>query len=163
MPKLFKWLETEAERTIPAIIYFAITFTLVHLSQVLSRPPGDTPYTGYLGALIGALIAGKIIIIAESLPFINAFSRKPLVYNIFWKFSIYGFFALLVQIVDFLTKSTIRLGDFNLALHHTWHAFLSPLCWSIQIWVLMLFFIFVVFSDLERVIGRHKMLRILFG
>ncbi|HSW70834.1 MAG TPA: hypothetical protein VLH77_02520, partial [Gammaproteobacteria bacterium] len=103
MPKLIRWVEHEIYTVLPALIFFGLAFNILHFSCVLML--GDrVKYTSYFGATLGALIAAKVIIIVRSLPFINLFPNKALVYNISWKLLVYSFFVLLAQLLDFLLR-----------------------------------------------------------
>lgn len=160
--RFLHWLKEEIIKVLPAIIFFMVSFNIIHFSDVLMLRAENLRYTSYMGATLGAIIAGKVVLIANSLPFINAFPKKPLIYNIFWKFFIFGVCALLAQFLDFLVKQTYHVG-LNEALLHLGEMITKPMFWSVQIWVLFLFFIFVVFSEYMRVIGKDKVVKILIG
>ena len=98
--RIMRYVKDEIIHLLPAIIYFAVSFNLFHFAQGLLMRPGDIRYTSYLGATLGAILAGKVIFIAESMPFINLFPDKPIFYNISWKFLVYSIFVLLVQVMD---------------------------------------------------------------
>ena len=100
MNRIFKFIVEETIKVIPAIIFFAISFNLINFTQRLMHKPSTSAGSSYLTATIGALIVGKFILIVNQLPFINAFPKKPLLYNIVWKFTIYGSFALLFRIAE---------------------------------------------------------------
>ena len=162
MATLIKRIEQDLLEAIPAIVFFIITFNIIHLSEILALRPGDKSFTGFFGATLGAIVAGKVIILARSLPFIDAFPKKPLIYNISWKFFIFGSVAILVELLDFIVKKT-WYDNFTVAIDTTMHILQLPFFWSIQIWVLLLFFFFVVFSEYTHVLGEKKVVRILLG
>lgn len=162
MSRVFEWLKHEISTALYAILYFAITFNLVSLSENLILKQDAIKRTSYMGATLGALFAGKVVLIANSLPFINAFPNKPLFRNILWKFSIYGFFAILVQLLDQFIRIIYHHQNIILARQDIIILLTSPRFWGIQIWVLLLFFMFTVFLELTHVIGKKEMIRILF-
>ncbi|MDR3476984.1 MAG: hypothetical protein P4M14_03000 [Gammaproteobacteria bacterium] len=163
MPKIIHWLKQEIIHLIPIIIYFAICFNLFHFAQSLILPPDSIRFTSYWGATLGAILAGKVILIADSLPFINAFPEKPIVYNITWKFVIYSFFVFLVQVIDNIIRSLYSFKDWSIACAHLKADISQSMFWGIQISVLMFFLGFIVFSELTRVIGKSKIDKIFFG
>lgn len=163
MTRIVHWCKEEITRIVPAIIYFAICFNLFHYAQGLMLRPGDVRFTSYLGATLGAILAGKVIIIVESMPFINAFPSRPIICNILWKFFIYSIFVLLVQILDHLVQRLYHSGSFTNAYVHLKIALSLPMFWGIQIIVLMFFLIFIIFSELIRVLGRARMQKIFLG
>ncbi len=163
MTKIFQWCKTEIAHLIPAIIYFAICFNLFHFAQTLLMQPQDIQYTGYVGATLGAILAGKVILIAENIPFFNAFPNKPILYNITWKFFIYSIFVLLVQIIDHVLKQLYHTGNCYTACIRLLADLSQKEFWGIQMFVLMFFLVFIVFTELARVIGQSKMKEIFFG
>ncbi|MDR3492395.1 MAG: hypothetical protein P4M12_10210 [Gammaproteobacteria bacterium] len=161
--KVIRWLKKEIIHLLPAILYFAICFNLLHFAQILMMQPQDIQFTSYMGATLGAIIAAKVILIAEYLPFINAFPNKPLLYNISWKFFIYSFFVLLVQITDYIAQKFYHTDSWALA-YSTLKADVSQSrFWGIQINILMIFLFYIIFTDLVRVIGDSKIKNIFFG
>ncbi|MDX1900745.1 MAG: hypothetical protein SFW66_01915 [Gammaproteobacteria bacterium] len=160
---MIRWLRNEIRSLIPPVIYFLIVFNLFHFTQGLMMQPQDIRYTGYIGATLGAILAGKVILVVENLPFINAFPRKPIMYNISWKFVIYGFFVLLIQVMDHTIEQYYHTKSWAIAYTHLQTMLVQPVFWGIQIYVMLYFLIFIIFSELTRVFGKPKMIKIFFG
>jgi len=163
MNKILLWVKNEAKHLLPVIIYFAICFNLFHYAQGLMLRPRHIHFTSYLGATLGAIIAGKVVLITDYLPFINAFPNKPIVYNITWKFCIYGIVVILVQILDYISKSAYYSGSFLTAYMELKFDLNQSVFWGIQIFVLMFFLFYIIFSELMRVVGQGKAKKIFFG
>ena len=163
MPRLIRWAEHEVYTVIPAFIFFLLTFNLWHFSSVLILGPGEVEYTSYLGASIGAIFAAKIIIIVRNLPFINAFPQKPLIYNISWKLFIYGFFVLLVQMLDFLLRKVHAYKSFAPAFQQLTLELTHSRFWGVQIWIFFLFLIYLTLSELGRVLGPKEFRKMMLG
>jgi len=163
MPRLIRWAEHEIYTAIPAFIFFLLTFNLLHYSCVLLLGPDHVRFTSYLGATIGAVFAAKIIIIVRNLPYINAFPHKPLIYNISWKLLIYGFFVLLVQILDFLFRRMFHHETLILAIQQLQVELTNPLFWGTQILILFLFLIYLTLSELGRVLGPKQFRKMMLG
>lgn len=162
MPAL-KWVKNEIIHAIPAILFFFIAFNLVHLTEGLMLRPGDMRFTNALGATIGAIIMGKIIIIVNTFRFINAFPNQPLIYNITWKFIIYSFFIILFQLIDYFIHQSYHHGSLSIGFHNLIAELKLPLFWGVQIWVLMSFLIYIIFSEFARVLGQEKVKQLLLG
>src|SRR5687768_1118212 len=94
-------LKLEIIHAIPAIIFFLISFNLINLTErlMIRTEEIDGIFLSYWSATIAALLVGKIIILVNSFSFINLFPDKPLVYNISWKFLVYGVLTFLFRIV----------------------------------------------------------------
>ena len=163
MPRILRWAEHEAISVVPALIYFLLSFNILHFSSVLMLGPGRIEFTSYLGATIGAVFAAKIIIIVRTLPFINLFPHKPMIYNISWKFLVYSFFVLLVQILDFLIRKIHYSKSLTIAFQQLSHELLMSRFWGVQIWVMFLFLIYVVVSEFNRVVGPLALRKMMFG
>lgn len=161
--RLFKFLKEEIIRTIPAVIFFLITFNLINFTERLIEKPNDIGYTSYLTVSIGALIAGKFLLIINSFKFINAYSTKPLIYNITWKFFIYGIGVLLFRIIDEFLEHLVHDGSVEIAYEHIMIRLASPGFWAIQTWLLMLFVAYIVTTDFIQAIGKDKFKKMLFG
>ncbi len=161
MKGILKFIKEEILLVIPAIIYFCIAFNLIFFTIGLSLRPGSPRYLSYLSVTIMALAAGKIILIVDALPFINAFPKKPLIYNISWKFFIFATVIFLVSVADNLIELRMKHGSFALAFQYVSHELSSPLFWSGQIWLFLTFLIYIIFSEFNRAVGRGKIIRML--
>jgi hypothetical protein len=164
MFKGLRWLKREVILAIPAMIYFAISFNVIHFTSALLLDAHHIPPAySYLTTTIAALIAGKIIIIVSTFPFLNVFHGKPLIYNICWKFFIYGSFVFLFRIFDKFTGVLMDTHNVKLAWIKVEWMLQSPLFWSIQIWLFLLFFLFIFYNELVEATGRDKVRKMIFG
>ena len=162
MPLVEK-IKEETIHAIPAIIYFMITFNLVNLTERLMLRTIDPGFGSYLLATTGALLAGKLLIIVNAFSFINAFPNKPMIYNIVWKFFIYGLGTLIVRIIDEVAHFIFKYDGVLLILQQLWLRLSASLFWAVEIWILMLFIVYIVAQEFNRVIGKDKMMMMVFG
>lgn len=161
---LLKKLKEEVISVIPAVIYFCIAFNLIHLAVGLMLKPDDVRYLSYTTVTIGALIIGKVLIIADSLPFINLFPTKPLIYNIIWKFFLYNICVVIVWSLDtFVQEYYFFFKSAYAAWGQVLFDYSTPFFWSAQLALWMTFLVFTVFSELTRAIGKEKMKKMIFG
>lgn len=163
MVHILKVLKDDFIRAIPAMIFFLITFNLINLTERLIEKPNDIGYTSYLTVSVGALIAGKFLIIMNSFNFINAFRHRPLIYNIVWKFCIYGIGILVFRIVDGFIEHLLRDGSAEIAYEQVMTRLASPGFWAIQTWLFMLFTAYIVTSDFISAIGKKQFRKMLLG
>jgi len=164
MLHIFTWMKREAISIIPAIIYFCITFNLIYFTSGLALRPDDVRYLSFTSITLGALIMGKVLIIINSLPFINAFPNRPMIYNIIWKFFIYAIFVFVLQMMDtFLRLVFIKHLNAALAFQHLAAELSSPIFWSIFLNLLIVFMVFIIFNEICRVTGKDKMKHMMFG
>lgn len=162
MRHILRKIIEELVRVVPAIIYFMIVFNVIHLTGNLLRQPDDKQYFTEFTIMIGALIAGKVVLIVNALPFINLFPTRPLIYNILWKFFIYGVVIFCCWILDAFSRAFYHFDNANLAWQHLDHALWLPIIWTTYLWLLLIFFNFIVFAEFGQAIGVKKMIRMLF-
>lgn len=163
MKRIFHFIIRETMSVIPAVIFFLITFNLIILSERLMLrhdTPGSLSYTI---ATISALIMGKLLLIINSLPYVNAFGKKPLIYNILWKFMLYASFVFLFRLADKSTHLWLKYNNKTLVYQHLQEMVTMPTFWAIQIWFLMIFMVYIVACEFVRVLGKDKVKKILFG
>lgn len=156
-------LKQETIHAIPGMIFFILAFNFIVLTESLMIEHHMVMPISYFAATVGGLIAGKFLIIVNSMPFINAFPNKPLIYNITWKLFIYGLFSFIFRILDIYLHLVFRKVDHTLILKELPIALTSPIFWSVQLWIIILLFIYVIVVEFTRVIGKAEMRRIIIG
>jgi hypothetical protein len=163
MPRILKRIKEEFIHVIPAVIYFFVAFNLFNLTFGAMFEEVGIPRFSFLAIVISSLVVGKVMIVADSLPFINAFPNKPLIYNTLWKTSVYSFLCYLLRLVEHLMPLLSKYGDIGLA----WRLMLDktdwPDFWTVQVWAFILFLIFVVSQELVKNIGKDNLRRMFFG
>ncbi len=163
MPRMLRWMKKEAVSVVPGLIYFLLAFNILHYSSVLMMGPEQVRYTSYLGATIGAIVAAKVILIVRNLPYINLFPKKPMIYNILWKFLIYSVVVILVQMLDFMAHQIHQHHGLELDFQGMIQELMKPHFWGVQIWVLFLFLIYVTVSEFNLVLGPLALRKMMFG
>ena len=163
MSKLSTKLEEEFFAMLPPTIFFFVALHVVALVRVLMlKGMGLTPLST-VSIAVAALILGKAVLIADLLPIINRFPDRPLIYNIAWKTLIYllmsAFIHYLERLVDYSRQAGgLLAGNEKLLAEIVW-----PHFWAIQIFLLVLIAMYCTMHEFTRVIGKDKVLRILFG
>ena len=117
----------------------------------------------FVTANIAALIAAKVVLVVDLLPFVNRFPEKPLIYNVVWKTMIYLVAALLVRYVEHLIPFIREYSDLALANRHLLDEVVWPHFWAVQIWLLVLFLVYCTLRELIRVLGRQQVRSMFFG
>lgn len=147
---------------LPGLIFFFIAFNLINYTEALMFHAEDVKAFSFFAVLLGAGLVAKILLIIDHLPVITLFKNKPLIYDILWKTTIYSLVALFIRYLTILfpfaqfEERSIDYESFRSAVD--WTRF-----WAIQIWYIVLFFVFSLARELIHVIGKEKILRILFG
>jgi uncharacterized membrane protein len=164
MARLWSLIKKEALSVLPAVIYFAISFNLILFSDSLLLRTHDIPIPfSYCSVTLGALIAGKVIIIVNTFPFLNKFPDKPLVYNIVWKFFIYAVFIFLLRVAENFIHASLHFHSWTKGWLHVELTLQTARFWSIELWLFLLFFLFIFYNELVDNMGRDKVRKMLFG
>ena len=163
MSKVWAKVKHEIHEVIPPTIFFFISFHIVVLDRALMAKEYGLQPVSMLAATIAALLVAKVVLIADMLPAINRFPEKPLIYNVLWKTAIYVAASLFVHYLEHLVPAWWRLGSFSAANERMRSEIVWPHFWAIQLWLVVLIFVYCTGRELIRVIGRERALQIFFG
>lgn len=163
MSKLTARIRKEFLALLPPTIFFLVALHIVALMRILMLKGTGIPFRTSVSVTVAALILGKAVLIADLLPFINRFPRKPLIYNVVWKTAIYMLVAAAVTYLERLIDFTRRAG--GVAAGH--RKLLSEMVWphycAVQILLLLLILMYCTTRELVRMIGADKVRRMFFG
>jgi hypothetical protein len=164
MARLWSLVKKEALSVLPAVIYFAICFNLIFFNDHLLLRNHDipNPFTWW-SVNVGALLAGKVIIIVNTFPFLNAYPHKPLIYNIAWKFFIYAIFIFLIRVAENFIHAGLHFHSWAKGWLHVELTLQTSEFWAVELWLFLLFFLFIFYNELVDKIGRDKVRKMLFG
>src|SRR3989440_5908510 len=163
MTKLSTTLKKEFFELLPPTIFFFVALHIVAFVRLLMLKGTGISPSSSISIAVAALILGKAVLIADMLPMINRFPNKPLIYNVAWKTLIYLVMATLIhyleRLVDFWRQAGgLVAGNRKLLAEIVW-----PHFWAIQILLVVLILIYCTMHELVRVLGRDKVLEMLFG
>ena len=163
MSKLAMKLKEEFLAMLPPAIFFFVMLQLVALIRALMLKGTGIAASTPLQITLSALLLGKAVLVADLLPVINRYPHKPLIYNIAWKTLIYLLVAMLLHylehLVDFWRATgSLVAGNQQLLAEIVW-----PHFWAIQILLVVLILMYCTMHEFVRVLGRDKVLDMLFG
>lgn len=161
--KLLKTIKHEYLEILPPTIFFFIAFSLILVTKQLILREYGISWTGFGSAIIGALLVGKVVLITDKLPFMNKFPDRQLIYNASWKCLIYVLAALFVQYLERIVPLVMKHESFIEANRHFTAETVWPHFWLIQIWLVVLFFVYCAMRELVRAIGKDKVVHMFFG
>jgi hypothetical protein len=150
------------EALLPTIFFF-ISFNFIVLTTNLLVAKYAVAVSNFMLATLAALVVGKAVITANSMPFFRLFDRAPLIQPILFKTAVYWvavFFARLMErFVRFWLIDGNPPGEFfgYLITSFSWHRFTA-----ISLWILVLFLIYVAASEFSQLFGPAEMRRLLF-
>jgi hypothetical protein len=159
MSKVMTFLKKEIIEMLPPTIYALVVFSIVVFARSLMGSGSSFGMTTYAAALIGALVVGKSILIADALPVFRWFHR-PMIMNVIWRILLYMGIILLFQMLEELIPLWSKYGSLMIAISHyneevNWFSF-----WATHL-ILLLFISFYCFSTaLISVIGHERFIKV---
>jgi len=149
---------------LPPTIFFFVGFNFIVLTTNLLVAAYAVAVSNFMLATLAALVVGKAVITANSMPFLKLFDRAPLIQPILFKTAVYWvavFFARLAErFVHFSVVDGKPPGDFvtHLITSFSWRRFIA-----ISLWILVLFLIYVTALEFTQLLGPAEMRRLLFA
>ena len=161
--RILKWMKKETLSILPAVFYFFCAINLFNMTFGWMLEVSGQKLLTFPRIIISSLIIGKIMLVADVLPILNIFSGKPLIYNTLWKTSIYSFFGILVFSAERFVPVIFKYGGTDTVWQHIvedtpWARFCTA-----QVWLVVLFLLFVIFRELGGALGKGKLRQIFFG
>ncbi len=152
----------EINEALPAIVFFAVGFNLVVLTTQLILDDYGAQFVGFMVATAAALLVGKAVLVAKVLPFFRRFDNAPLVQPVLFKTVVYWAVVFVARFLEKLIEYLLdggRIGGISeyMTTHFTWHHFAA-----IQIWIFVLFLIFVAADELNTLFGDGELYKIFF-
>ena len=163
MSRVWATVKHEFLEVLPPTIFFLVSFHIVLLDRALMLREYGMQLSSVAGAAVAALLVAKVVLIADKLPVINRFPEKPLIYNVVWKTAIYVAVSLFAHYLEHLVPLWWRMGSFGPANKHLAGETVWPHFWAIQLWLIVLIFVYCALRELVRVIGRDRVTQIFFG
>jgi hypothetical protein len=163
MSKLSTKLLEEFKELLPPTLFFFVALHLIVFMRVLMLKGTGIAVNTPWQVTLAALILGKAVLVADLLPFINRYPDKPLIYNIAWKTTIYVLVAMLVHYLERLADFWKETGSLVAANQQLLAEIVWPHFWAIQMLLVVLLLMYCTMHELVRVLGRDKVLEMLFG
>ena len=163
MTKLWHTVKHEFLEVLPPTIFFLVTFHIVLLDRALMLSEYGLHLSSMAAAAVMALLVAKVVLLADKLPFINRFPEKPLIYNEVWKTVIYVTASLFVHYLEHFSPLWWRTGSFAEGNRDLWREIVWPHFWAIQLWLVVLIFVYCAARELIRILGRERIVHIYFG
>ena len=163
MSTLATKLQEEFQALLPPTLFFFVMLHLVAFIRALMLKGTGIALNTSWQVTLSALILGKAVLVADWLPVINRYPDKPLIDNIAWKTLIYMLVAMLLhyleRLADFWKEAgSLVAGNQKLLAETVW-----PHFWAIQILLVVLILIYCTMHEFVRLLGRDRVLEMLFG
>ena len=158
----FGWWYTQVKHVLPPTIFFFVGFNLILWTKRLILEEHGVEFSGFLTATLAALLVGKAVLVTDKLPFMRRFDGAPMIQPILFKSAIYWLCVFMVRLaerlVHFLAADGV-IADFptHLVEHFSWPRFLS-----IQVWLMVLFLVYVTTHEFNMLLGDGELYRLFF-
>lgn len=163
MPNLITRLKEEARKLLVVAVFFAVGFCIIIVHNRLLTEGSKIEIAPFARAIVGGLIAAKVLLTVDMLPFVRAFPEKPLAYNVVWKSTLYIAASVVFLYIEPFFKSLIKGTGLYAAHTRALHELTLPRTWATVIWVAVLMVVFVTIQELGQLLGKERMKYIFFG
>jgi hypothetical protein len=154
----------EFREVLPPTIFFFIGFNLILFTKRLFLADYLIQFTGFAIATTGALIVGKVVLVADKMPFLRRFDYAPLAQPILFKTVVYTFLVLIARLLEafihyIVAGGAVGHGGFILEElgSFSWDRFIAT-----QLWIFVLFLVYVTGNELNQLFGDGELFRIFF-
>jgi hypothetical protein len=119
------------------------------------------PFTNFFGATLAALLVGKAVLVVDNLRFMHRFDGAPLIQPILFKSAIYWACVFRVPArrsscsISFATAARSAPFRTSSPRNFSWPRFLA-----IQIWLMVLFLVYVTAHELNALFGDGELPRL---
>jgi hypothetical protein len=154
------WFLHELYEILPPAIFFFIGFNLLVLTTNLILADYSAAVGNFMLATTAALVVGKAVLVADAMPFLRRYDRAPLLEPILFKTFVYWVFVFIARLLEALVEFLLHghpLREFlpHLASTFSWHHFAA-----VQIWIFVLFLIYMTGSEINQLFGHGELKRI---
>jgi hypothetical protein len=157
-PRALVWVAHEFIEMLPVAVFFAVGFNLILTTTNLILKDYAMHFGNALLAITGALVVGKAVLVARATPFLKRYDAAPLAWSILYKAAVYWVFVFFARLIEKAIEDWHGKIPFSETVaEFSWHRFAA-----IQIWLLVLFLIYVTFSELNQLLGEGGLYRVLF-
>jgi len=160
--RAFDWWLAQVKHVLPPTIFFFVGFNLILWTKRLVLEEHGIDFSGFFTATLAALLVGKAVLATDHLPFMRRFDGAPMIQPIIFKTAIYWLCILIVRLAEELVQFLANgrtVTDFPTYLIESlsWSRFLS-----IQIWLMVLFLVYVTVHELNTLFGDGELYRLFF-
>jgi hypothetical protein len=115
-------------------------------------------------ATMSALVVGKTVLVANMMPFLRRFDHAPLIQPILFKTVVYTVLVFVVRLLEAFVHYVVQDGSIGGG--GFLHELLGSFSWdhfiAVQIWIFVLFLVYVTASELDELFGDGELFRIFF-
>lgn len=162
LTRFFRWWLGLVKHMLPPTIFFFVGFNLILLTMQLALAEHGIDVRGFFTATFAALLVGKAVLVMDKTPFMSRFDGSPLIQPILFKSLIYWLCVLVVRLAEASIHFGIEHGTLDgfgayLVEQFRWRRFIA-----IQVWLMVLFMLYVAVHELNNLFGDGELRRVVF-
>jgi hypothetical protein len=160
--RAYRWWLVQVRHMLPSVTFFFIGFNLVLWTKEIVLQQHGIPFTGFMVATLAALLVGKAVLVTDHLPFMRRFEGAPLIQPILFKSAIYWAVVFIVRLAEGFVHFVLDGGSSGAFLSHVGDIFSWPRFLLVQVWLMVLFLIYVTIHELNALFGYGELPRLFF-
>src|SRR5215469_7517514 len=147
----------------PPTLFFIIGFNLILLTTNLILSDYGEAFSTYLVATVSALVVGKVVPVVNATSLIRRYDRAPLIQPILFKTVFYWIAVFIARLIEHWIKYIFSENyQFGMFVPHEIAAFSWSRFIAIQLWIFVLFLVYMTAHEFNRLFGYGELARILF-
>lgn len=156
------FLLKEFREVLPPTIFFFIGFNLIVLTTNLILANYGVQFASFMIATMSALIVAKALLVANAIPVIRHYDRAPLIRPILFKTLFYWAAVLVVRLLEHWIRYRLS-GEYIFGgfVPHAIAAFSWDRFIAVQLWILVLFLIYVTVTEFNHLFGEGELWHLL--
>lgn len=159
--RAWRFVLREVRDMMPAVVFFFIGFNMVLLTKQLFLDAYLITLADLMLAAVSALIAGKVVLVGEAIPLMRRYETAPLAYSVLYKTIFYVVLVFIARLIE-AGVPFVNHGGWDAFADHmlnmfSWRRFIAT-----QLWIIMLFAIYVTGAELARLFGHGELRKIFF-
>ena len=157
------FVKREFDEIWPPTLFFIIGFNLILLTTNLVLSNYGEAFSTYLVATVSALVVGKVVPVVNATSLIRRYDRAPLIQPILFKTMFYWVAVFIARLIEHWIKYIFSENyQFGMFVPHEIAAFSWSRFIAIQLWIFVLFLVYMTAHEFNRLFGYGELARILF-
>ena len=156
------WWLTQVKHALPPTIFFFVGFSLILWTKQLILQEHGIEFSGFFTSLVAALLVGKAVLVTDNMRFMRRFDGAPMLQPILFKSAIYWLCVLIVRLAEELVHFVAAGGAITDFGDHFAGQFPLARFLPIQIWLMVLFLVYVTMHELNLLFGDGELYRLFF-
>jgi hypothetical protein len=157
-----RWIRREFMEVFPVVLFFLVGFLLVLLIVKLVLAQYAIAISALSRAILGALIAGKVVLVLDKTPLARSFRSYPRIATVLAKTIFYGLAVIVLGLADRIIHTWRHLGEFGAAIDEVVLKSDVHRLLAVALGVSMVFAVYFVLSELSEALGRDEIFALFF-